>query len=98
VTIVLFGGVSIFGGRGTILGVVLAVIIVGCIQEALTLKNISADVQNIVTGVLLLISVIVPNVADGVQRIRAGAHARRRAQLRGRTAPATATATTTERQ
>ncbi|HEX3541122.1 MAG TPA: ABC transporter permease, partial [Acidimicrobiales bacterium] len=66
VTIVLFGGVSIFGGRGSIGGVVLAVVIVGCIQEALTLKNISADVQNIVTGVLLLISVIVPNSADGL--------------------------------
>jgi rhamnose transport system permease protein len=78
VTIVLFGGVSIFGGRGSIGGVVLAVVIVGCIQEALTLKNISADVQNIVTGVLLLISVIVPNSADGLRRLRDQGRTRRR--------------------
>ncbi|MDQ1365115.1 MAG: rhamnose transport system permease protein [Acidimicrobiaceae bacterium] len=96
VTIVLFGGVSIFGGRGSILGVVLAVVIVGCIQEALTLKNVAAEVQNIVTGALLLISVIVPNSADGIQRLRARSRgrARRRAQLRPTDL---ATTTTTER-
>jgi rhamnose transport system permease protein len=93
VTIVLFGGVSIFGGRGSVLGVVLAVLIVGCIQAALTLKNVAADVQNIVTGGLLLISVIVPNSADALQRLRARAQARRRDQLRRRTNPATPTAT-----
>jgi rhamnose transport system permease protein len=93
VTIVLFGGVSIFGGRGSIFGVVLAVLIVGCIQEALTLKNVSADVQNIVIGVLLLVSVIVPNSADGIQRIRARARARRRGQERRRGVPPTPTAT-----
>ncbi len=32
VAIVLFGGVSIFGGRGSIVGVVLAVIVFGCLQ------------------------------------------------------------------
>ena len=36
VTIVLLGGVSIFGGRGTIAGVVLAVAVLGCLQTALT--------------------------------------------------------------
>ena len=63
VAIVLFGGVSIFGGRGTIVGVVLSVAIVGSLQMALTQLNVSPDKQNIVTGVLLLISVVVPNGA-----------------------------------
>ncbi|MDT4911183.1 MAG: rhamnose transport system permease protein [Pseudonocardiales bacterium] len=70
VAIVLFGGVSIFGGRGTIFGVVLSVVIVGSLQMALTQINVSADKQNIVTGVLLLISVIVPNGGDALRRIR----------------------------
>ncbi len=95
VTIVLFGGISIFGGRGSILGVVLAVVIVGCIQEALTLKNVAAEVQNIVTGGLLLVSVIVPNSADGVQRLRARVRTRRRDQLRRRIDPALTTNQTT---
>ena len=70
VAIVLFGGVSIFGGRGTIVGVVLSVAIVGSLQMALTQLNVSADKQNIVTGVLLLISVVVPNAPEAVRRIR----------------------------
>lgn len=68
VAIVLFGGVSIFGGRGTIPGVVLSVAIVGSLQMALTQMNVSPDKQNIVTGVLLLLSVIIPNGADIYRR------------------------------
>jgi rhamnose transport system permease protein len=71
VAIVLFGGVSIFGGRGTIPGVVLSVAIVGSLQMALTQINVSPDKQNIVTGVLLLISVIVPNGGEAIRRLRA---------------------------
>ncbi|WP_211265534.1 ABC transporter permease [Actinacidiphila oryziradicis] len=73
VAIVLLGGVSIFGGRGTVIGVVLAVIIVGCLQQALTQMGVQPEVQNIVTGVLLLISVVVPNSGEAVRRIRARA-------------------------
>ena len=71
VAIVLFGGVSIFGGRGTVIGVVLSVAIVGALQQALTQIQVPAEVQNIVTGVLLLISVLVPNGAEALRRIRA---------------------------
>jgi rhamnose transport system permease protein len=70
VAIVLFGGVSIFGGRGTIVGVVLSVAIVGCLQQALTQKNVQPEVQNIILGVLLLISVIIPNGGEAIRRIR----------------------------
>ena len=73
VAAVLFGGVSIFGGRGTIFGVVVAIVVIGCIQEALTLMNVAAQVQNIVTGGLLLVSVVVPNSTEAVRRIRARA-------------------------
>jgi rhamnose transport system permease protein len=71
VAIVLLGGVSIFGGRGTVIGVVLAVIIVGCLQQALTQMGVQPEVQNIVTGGLLLVSVVVPNSGEVVRRIRA---------------------------
>ena len=73
VAAVLLGGVSIFGGRGTIFGVVIAIVVIGCIQEALTLMNVAAQVQNIVTGGLLLVSVVVPNSTEAVRRIRARA-------------------------
>jgi len=71
VAVVLLGGVSIFGGRGTVLGVVLSVAIVGCLQQALTQRAIQAEVQNIVTGTLLLVSVVVPNSGAALRRFRA---------------------------
>ncbi len=70
VAIVLFGGLSIFGGKGTIVGLVLSVAIVGSLQQALTQQNIQPEVQNIIIGVLLLISVIIPNGGEAVRRIR----------------------------
>jgi rhamnose transport system permease protein len=70
VTIVLLGGVSIFGGRGTILGAVLAVAVLGCLQTALTADLMPAQDQNIVVGGLLLASVIVPNAAETYRRAR----------------------------
>ena len=71
VTIVLLGGISIFGGRGTILGVVLAVAVLGTLQTALTQDLVPAQDQNIVVGGLLLASVIVPNARDMYRRARA---------------------------
>ena len=70
VAIVLFGGVSIFGGRGTVGGVVLSVIIVGALTQALTQAQVAAEKQEIVIGLLLLISVVLPNAGDAVGRIR----------------------------
>jgi rhamnose transport system permease protein len=90
VTIVLLGGVSIFGGRGTIIGVVLAVLVLGCLQTAMTQALVSAQEQNIVVGALLILSVVVPNLTGIYQRVRLrlrSAAARRHA---GEQAPAEA--------
>jgi ribose/xylose/arabinose/galactoside ABC-type transport system permease subunit len=46
------------------------VIIFGALQQALTLIHITAEVQNIVIGSLLLISVLVPNGAELVRRLQ----------------------------
>jgi rhamnose transport system permease protein len=91
VAVALFGGVSIFGGRGSIIGVVLSVLVVGSFDESLTLINVSAQKQNIVFGVLLLISVLLPNGADGLRRLqqRLG-RTRRRARALGASASAPA--------
>jgi rhamnose transport system permease protein len=70
VTIVLLGGISIFGGRGTIAGVVVAVAVLGCLQTALTADQIAAQDQNIVVGALLVASVILPNGAELYRRTR----------------------------
>ncbi|KVU52287.1 ABC transporter permease [Burkholderia cepacia] len=59
---VLFGGVSIFGGRGSLYGVLLSLLIVGVLKNALTLIDVSSETLTIVTGVLLLSSVLIPNL------------------------------------
>lgn len=69
VTVVLLGGVNIFGGRGSLLGVVLAIFIVGVLQNALSLVNISGDIQSLAIGLLLILSVLGPNVARRMQGV-----------------------------
>jgi rhamnose transport system permease protein len=71
ITAVLLGGVSIFGGRGTIAGVILALLLLGGIQKALLIsQSISSYWIQIVTGVLLVGSVLGPNVARRVSEAR----------------------------
>jgi rhamnose transport system permease protein len=70
VAIVLLGGVSIFGGRGSIVGVVLAVLVFAGIQNALLLTSFPEQAIGIVTGGLLLVSILVPNAGLLLQRGR----------------------------
>jgi rhamnose transport system permease protein len=77
VAIVLLGGVSIFGGKGSMAGVVLAVIAFAGLQNALLLTNFNQEATGIVTGVLLLVSVFAPNASALWNRLRALAADRR---------------------
>ena len=71
ITAVLLGGVSIFGGRGTIAGVILALLLLGGIQKAILLSDsISSYWIQIVTGALLVGSVLGPNIARRVTEAR----------------------------
>ncbi|HWE08873.1 MAG TPA: ABC transporter permease [Solirubrobacteraceae bacterium] len=71
VTIVLLGGVSIFGGRGGILGVVLAALIYALLRSALLLtSSFNENDFQVVSGGLLILSVLVPNLAEFGRRGR----------------------------
>jgi rhamnose transport system permease protein len=56
------------------------VVTVSLTQMALVQLNVSSDKQNIVTGVLLLISVIVPNGGEALRRAREYLRRRARSQ------------------
>jgi rhamnose transport system permease protein len=77
VAIALLGGVSIFGGRGTVFGVVIAACILAVLTTWLTDVDVSGEVQSIIVGGLLLLSVLVPNAKFAVERIRANAKRRK---------------------
>jgi rhamnose transport system permease protein len=69
ISAILLGGVSIFGGIGTIWGVIAGVLLAGSVESWLTLREINAQWRTIVTGLLLLISVAGPVlVAKNKQR------------------------------
>jgi rhamnose transport system permease protein len=80
VAVVLLGGVSIFGGKGTIAGVVLGVLAYAGIKNALLLTNFNQAAVGIPVGGLLLISVFVPTIAGRTSRLR-GVFARRGAAV-----------------
>jgi rhamnose transport system permease protein len=67
VAAVLLGGVSIFGGRGGLVGVLAAVLLLGTLRNALQLADVPANALTIVTGSLLIVSVVGPNVVGMVR-------------------------------
>jgi rhamnose transport system permease protein len=69
VAAVLLGGVSIFGGRGGPIGVLAAVLLLGVLNDALQLAYVPANTLTIVTGALLIASVVGPNLV-GMARER----------------------------
>ena len=67
VAAVLLGGVSIFGGRGTLVGVVLSLAVIATLRNLLALLNVGAELQSIAVGALLILSVLGPNLAAGLR-------------------------------
>ena len=67
VTAVLLGGVSIFGGKGSLLGVLLALLLLDTIESSLSLSGVSSNVQQVVVGALLIASVL---LSTGSKRVR----------------------------
>jgi len=67
ITMVVLGGVSIFGGTGTLFGVLLAILIILNLRNGMGLLNITGEIQTGVIGVLLILSVLGPNIWRGVR-------------------------------
>ena len=67
VAAVLLGGVSIFGGKGSLPGVLAGVVLLTALQNALRLEDVSGQALNIVTGALLVLSVLLPNIVTTVR-------------------------------
>ncbi|MFF3951847.1 ABC transporter permease [Streptomyces sp. NPDC001890] len=63
---VLLGGVDFDGGKGTVFGAVAGVLLIGVLKNLLTLNDIANEVQVIVTGLLLVASVLTPRVIAAV--------------------------------
>lgn len=57
ITAIILGGTSLFGGRGGVWGTLLAVLILGALNNGLTLLNVSSFWQDVIRGIVLLCAV-----------------------------------------
>ncbi|MFL6117017.1 MAG: ABC transporter permease [Catenulispora sp.] len=71
VAAVLLGGIDFDGGKGTLGGAIAGVFLLGTLQNTMSLANVSAQSQIVVTGVLLVLSVLAPRVARQISVARA---------------------------
>jgi rhamnose transport system permease protein len=64
ITGVVLGGTSIFGGRGTILGTALGLILIQALKNGLALSGVKGDGTIVVIGIVLIIAILVSAVID----------------------------------
>lgn len=62
ITVTVLGGVSISGGTGTMLGAVLALLLIALTRFGMGLMSLQGQVQDIVIGLLLILSILLPNL------------------------------------
>jgi len=70
VTAVVLGGVDIFGGSGSMLGVLLALILIAELRNGMELANLGGPTQDIIVGALLIGAILAGNL---VRAVRGGA-------------------------
>lgn len=62
ITAVVLGGTSIFGGRGTIVGTVLGLVLMQALNNGLSLAGVKGDGTIVVIGVILILAVLLANL------------------------------------
>jgi rhamnose transport system permease protein len=63
ITATVLGGVDINGGKGTMVGAVLSLLLIGLMRFGMGLLNIQGQTQSIAIGLLLILSILLPNTA-----------------------------------
>ena len=66
---VVIGGTSLFGGVGTIFGTVVGTILIGVLLNGLVLLDVSAYIQQIIIGVIIVLAVAFDTFAKSRRRI-----------------------------
>jgi ribose transport system permease protein len=69
VTAAALGGCALQGGRGSIAGTVLAVVLLGILDNGITLFGINPFWQNVARGTLLVVAVVIQQLRSGERRV-----------------------------
>jgi ribose transport system permease protein len=80
ITAVLLGGTGLNGGTGTVFGAVLGVLVLCTLDNGLLLVGVPAFWQQVATGVVLMVAVLLQDFSGHRSRLRAMQAARRRAK------------------
>ena len=61
VLVVVIGGISLIGGRGSVYSVVVGCVLIGTLLNAFTIMDVNSEVQNIIKGIVLLAAIVLDN-------------------------------------
>ena len=67
---VIIGGTALTGGRGSVIGTLVGILLLGVIGNGLVLKNISSFYQPVVTGAILLVAIVLDETRRRLQPTR----------------------------
>lgn len=70
ITATVLGGINIFGGSGSMIGAILALLLIGNLRFGMGLLNVQGQVQTTVIGALLILSILLPNVGRQIASLR----------------------------
>jgi rhamnose transport system permease protein len=62
ITAVVLGGTSIFGGRGTVIGTLLGLILIQALKNGLSLSGVKGDGTTVLIGVVLIATLLISNL------------------------------------
>lgn len=70
ITAAVLGGLDINGGKGSMYGATLALVLIGLLRFGMGLLNIQSQVQSMVIGLLLIVSILVPHIGQQISFTR----------------------------
>jgi erythritol transport system permease protein len=65
---VVLGGTSLAGGRGTIVGTMIGAFVIGTLNNGLTLMGISSFLEQVITGAVIVIALIIDQLQQRAER------------------------------
>jgi rhamnose transport system permease protein len=62
ITAVVLGGTSIFGGRGTVVGTLLGLVLIQALKNGLSLAGVKSDGTTVLIGAVLILTILISNL------------------------------------